>query len=131
LVRCCRFINLVQSSVTGIYHARGQKNMTTPTSIPSKGECPAESLLKLLAGKWKARIFRLAAESPLRFNTLLRQIPGASRQSIATALKELEQEGLLHKRIISSKPLHIEYILSERGQTLLPVFYQLEGISDT
>jgi DNA-binding HxlR family transcriptional regulator len=65
---------------------------------------------------------------PIRFNTLLRDIEGANKQSLATALKELESEGILHKVIISEKPLHIEYNLSERGQSLVPIFQQLEGI---
>ncbi|MGQ3014474.1 MAG: winged helix-turn-helix transcriptional regulator [Flavobacteriales bacterium] len=103
--------------------------MTTAQDKTNGESCPAEGLLKLLAGKWKPQIFRLAAESPLRFNSLLRQIPGANRQGIASALKELEQEGLLRKNVISLKPLHTEYVLSERGHTLLPVFRQLEGLS--
>jgi len=103
--------------------------MTIPQDRTNNEECPAEGLLKLLAGKWKPQIFRLAVESPLRFNSLLRQIPGANRQGIATALKELEQEGLIRKNVISLKPLHTEYELSERGRTLVPVFRQLEGLS--
>lgn len=103
--------------------------MTSRQSTDPVGECPAEALLKILGGKWKARIFRLAAEAPLRFSTLLRQVPGASRQSLSAALKELEQAGLIKRHILSHKPLHTEYTLTERGQTLVPVFYRLEGIS--
>ena len=85
-------------------------------------------MLKLLSGKWKPQIFRLAIEGPLRFSSLLRQIDGSNKQSIATALKELETEGLLIKNIIKLKPLHIEYTLSERGKLMLPVFQQLENL---
>ncbi|MBO9584284.1 MAG: helix-turn-helix transcriptional regulator [Flavobacterium sp.] len=91
--------------------------------------CPAQRLLKMLSGKWKAEIFRLATESPLRFNNLLRQIQGSNKQSLATALKELEEEGLLEKVTIKLKPLHIEYNLTEKGKALIPVFLQLEGLS--
>jgi len=59
---------------------------------------------------------------------LLRQIEGSNKQSIATALKELEAEGLLIKNVIKLKPLHIEYTLSERGKLMLPVFQQLEKL---
>ena len=65
--------------------------MTTKININSENNCPAESLLKMLSGKWKPQIFRLALNSPIRFNTLLRQIDGANKQSIAVALKELEE----------------------------------------
>ncbi|WP_407477796.1 winged helix-turn-helix transcriptional regulator [Elizabethkingia meningoseptica] len=102
--------------------------MTTNISNKNNDACPAEEVLKLLSGKWKPQIFRLAAEGSLRFSNLLRQIEGSNKQSIATALKELEVEGLLIKNVIKLKPLHIEYTLSERGKLMLPVFQQLEKL---
>lgn len=89
--------------------------------------CPAEGLLKMLSGKWKPQIFRLATEGSVRFNTLLRQLEGSNKQSLAVALKELEAHELLQKNIITQKPLHIEYTLTEKGQALIPVFLQLEN----
>ncbi|MFY7828751.1 MAG: winged helix-turn-helix transcriptional regulator [Flectobacillus sp.] len=100
--------------------------MTTKNQPEST--CPAEGLLKTLSGKWKPQIFRFAVDGPVRFNALLRDIEGANKQSLATALKELETEGILHKTIISEKPLHIEYHLSAKGLSLVPIFHQLEGI---
>jgi len=80
----------------------------------------------MLSGKWKPQIFRLAQDGPLRFNSLLRQLKGASKQSVALALKELETAQLLDKNVVRLKPLHIEYALSEKGRELIPVFRQLE-----
>lgn len=102
--------------------------MTTKININSENNCPAESLLKMLSGKWKPQIFRLALNSPIRFNTLLRQIDGANKQSIAVALKELEEQGLLDRVVVKLKPLHVEYTLSVKGQSLIPVFRQLESL---
>jgi len=102
--------------------------MTTHTEEISAENCPAEGLLKQLSGKWKPQIFRLALEGPLRFNTLLRQLPGSNKQSVAVALKELEEAGLLSKTVVREKPLHIEYTLSERGRALVGIFATLEGI---
>lgn len=102
--------------------------MTTKININSGNNCPAESLLKILSGKWKPQIFRLALNSPIRFNTLLRQIDGANKQSISVALKELEEQGLLDRAVVKLKPLHVEYTLSEKGQSLIPVFRQLESL---
>lgn len=96
--------------------------------MESENSCPAEYLLKILSGKWKPQIFRLALDGPIRFNTLLRQIEGSNKQSIAVALKELEEQSLLEKTIIQQKPLHIEYMLTEKGRTLIPVFQQLEHV---
>ena len=91
-------------------------------------ECPVEGLLKMLSGKWKLQLFRLALEAPLRFNTLLRQLKGSNKQSLATALKEMEERGILEKRVVQLKPLHIEYTLSDKGKALIAVFRQLETI---
>lgn len=103
--------------------------MTTLNDFPEPESCPATSLLKLLAGKWKPEIYRLALAGPLRFNTLLRQLPGSNKQSVSVALKELEEAGLLQKIVIKEKPLHIEYNLTVRGLALVPVFKQLENLS--
>ncbi|GAA4367325.1 hypothetical protein GCM10023185_39110 [Hymenobacter saemangeumensis] len=102
--------------------------MTIKKIVEEVETCPAQGLLKLLSGKWKPEIFRLAVDAPLRFNHLLRQIPGASKQSLSVALRELEEVGLLEKVVVKQKPLHIEHCLTERGQSLIPVFKQLEGL---
>lgn len=97
--------------------------------MENENSCPASALLKLLGGKWKAEIFRLAIDGPLRFNSLLRILPGSNKQSVATALKELEEIGILDKTTIQEKPLHIEYVLTEKGKAFIPVFEQLEFLS--
>ncbi|WP_202702769.1 helix-turn-helix domain-containing protein [Flavobacterium sp. UGB4466] len=103
--------------------------MTTANISETENECPAEGLLKLLSGKWKPQIFLLAVTGPLRFNALLRELKGANKQSVATALRELEDFGILDKKVVRLKPLHIEYHLSEKGASLVPVFKQLEIFS--
>lgn len=100
--------------------------MTTKKEIIENKTCPAQGLLKLLSGKWKPEIFRLAVESPLRFSSLLRQIEGSNKQTLSVALRELEEVNLLEKIVIKQKPLHIEYTLTEKGKSLIPVFKQLE-----
>jgi DNA-binding HxlR family transcriptional regulator len=99
------------------------------SDIERNDTCPAQALLKTLSGKWKPQIFRLAVEGPVRFSSLLRQIAGANKQTISTALKELEEHGLLDKHTVRLKPLHIQYTLSARGQSLISVFRQLEQLS--
>lgn len=86
--------------------------------------------LKLLSGKWKPQIFLLAVEGPIRFNGLLRDLKGSNKQSVSVALRELEDFKLLDKNVIKLKPLHIEYTLSEKGKSLIPVFRQLEFFSE-
>lgn len=103
--------------------------MTTNSGIEREDECPAQPLMRLLAGKFKPELFRLTQNGPLRFSKLLRQLEGANKQSVATALRELHEAGLLEKNVITNKPLHVEYVLSEKGRSLTAVFAQLEQIS--
>lgn len=99
----------------------------TTQKINAKNEtCPAQELLKLLSGKWKPEIIRLAFDSPLRFNSLMRQIEGANKQALSLALKQLEEVDLLNKIVIRQKPLHIEYHITEKCKELYPILKQLE-----
>lgn len=101
--------------------------MTTNDHTASGETCPAQALLRLLSGKCKPEVFRLAVEGPVRFNSLMRQIGGANKQTLSVALKELEEAALLQKITVRQKPLHIEYHLTEKARALIPVFKQLES----
>lgn len=120
--------NLAQSSELQDGRAISQLFMTTNDRTPKRETCPVQALLKQLSGKWKPEIFRLAADGPVRFGSLLRMMSGSSRQAIATALRELEEGGLLQKQTIQQKPLHIEYSLTDHGRSLVPLLKQLEGV---
>ncbi len=89
--------------------------MTTEKDNTEEGQCPAAHLLKLLSGKWKPQIFRLAMAGPLRFNTLLRQISGSNRQTIALSLRTWSRKACWNEKVIRLKPLHVEYTLSDRA----------------
>ena len=101
---------------------------TQKNTMEDENNCPAEGLLKSLSGKWKAHIFRIATAGPVRFNELLRKLEGSNKQSLSAALKEMEEHGLLNKRTVTQKPLHIEYDLTDKGRSLIPVFQELEKI---
>ncbi|RYU91903.1 transcriptional regulator [Mucilaginibacter terrigena] len=103
--------------------------MTNETEDLTSPECPAEETLKAVTGKWKPMIIRLALEGPLRFNTLLKQLPGSNKESVSNALKDLEGAGILIKNVIRLKPLHIEYTLSEKGKTITPILKTMEVLS--
>lgn len=102
--------------------------MTTKKNIKDNETCPAQLLLKQLSGKWKPEIFRLAMDGALRFNSLLRQMEGANKQTLSVALRELEEAGLLQKVVVKEKPLHIEYYLTESGKSLIPILKQMENL---
>lgn len=102
--------------------------MTIPINNLEEETCPAQGLLKMLAGKWKPEIFRLALDSSVRFSYLMRTIESSNKQTLSIALKELQEADLLNRVVIKEKPLHIEYALTEKGKSLIPVFQQLENL---
>ena len=103
-----------------------------PTEIKNLNseDCPAEETLKQVAGKWKPMILRLAVDGNLRFNTLLKQLPGSNKESVSHALKDLEEAGILIKQVIKLKPLHIEYSLSEKGKAIIPILKNIEHLAE-
>ncbi|MCP9750380.1 helix-turn-helix domain-containing protein [Ferruginibacter sp. HRS2-29] len=105
--------------------------MSAAPTPPNTQGCPAEETLKLVSGKWKAMILKLAVDAPLRFNTLLKQLPGSNKESLSNALKDLEEAGVLLKETIQLKPLHIEYRLSEKGQSIIPVLRSIEALAES
>ncbi|UEG53452.1 helix-turn-helix transcriptional regulator [Mucilaginibacter daejeonensis] len=102
--------------------------MTTTFTENSDNNCPAQSLLRSLSGKWKPQLFKIATTAPLRFNALLRQLKGSNKQSLSVALRELEEAGILRKEVIRLKPLNIEYTLTKRGRSVIPIFLSLEEL---
>lgn len=105
-----------------------QKNLTNKTSAGATEICPVQKLLKSLSGKLKLEIFVLASKSTLRFSSLLRDLEGSNKQTLSTALRELEEMDLLERIVIRQKPLHVEYNLTKKGEALIPIFQQLEGL---
>ncbi|MDF2551731.1 MAG: transcriptional regulator, HxlR family [Chryseobacterium sp.] len=100
--------------------------MTTKNTNDKSHICPVQRFLKLFSGKLKPEIFLLATKSFLRFNTLLREIEGANKQSLAIALRDLTEADILEKVVIRNKPLHIEYHLTEKGKSMISLFEKME-----
>ncbi|MDF2933774.1 MAG: transcriptional regulator, HxlR family [Chryseobacterium sp.] len=100
--------------------------MTTKNTNDKSHIWPVQRFLKLFSGKLKPEIFLLATKSFLRFNTLLREIEGANKQSLAIALRDLTEADILEKVVIGNKPLHIEYHLTEKGKSMISLFEKME-----
>ncbi|GMK41415.1 transcriptional regulator [Paenibacillus sp. CCS19] len=84
-------------------------------------ECPIESLIHVLSGKWKPMILWHLIESAKRYNELEKLIPDVSQKMLSQHLRDLEQEGIVERTVYSTIPPKVEYSLSEYGRTLIPV----------
>ena len=82
--------------------------------------------LSLISGKYKMVILYCLMEfETVRFNALRRYLKKVSDKTLSQNLKELEQDGLIHKTIYPQIPPKVEYSLTARGKSLMKVLDQL------
>ena len=88
--------------------------------------CPVLYTMSILGQRWKLPIlWHLADEGTLRYNELKRGIPLITNIMLTQSLRELEKSCLVERRIYDSIPPKVEYSLSERGRTLIPILRQI------
>ena len=84
--------------------------------------CRKELTLALIGGKWKMLIiWRLGKEGTKRFNELKERIPGVTQKILTSQLRNLEDDHLVHREIYPEIPPKVEYSLTEKGKSLLPI----------
>lgn len=96
------------------------------TSTVSNDQCSVIATLKLFATKWKPCILCYLSDRPLRYNDLFRIIPNISRKILSEHLRELERDGVIIRTQFDHKRQKVEYALTEKGQSLLPVLFLLQ-----
>ncbi|MGQ8874751.1 winged helix-turn-helix transcriptional regulator [Paenibacillus sp. TSA_86.1] len=89
-------------------------------------DTPFGYTMSVIGGKWKMIIlYLLAAKQPVRFNEMQRQIGAITYKVLSAQLKELETDGLVTRKEFPQIPPKVEYSLTPKAQTLLPVLEQL------
>ena len=84
--------------------------------------CPVLYVMSILGQRWKLPIlWHLADEGTLRYNEIKRGIPLITNIMLTQALRELERSQLVDRLNYDTIPPHVEYSLSERGKTLIPI----------
>ena len=85
-------------------------------------DTPFGYTLSLISGKWKMIILYILAErQTVRYNELRRLIGGITYKTLSAQLKELEADNLIHREEFPQIPPKVEYSLSERGKSMLPI----------
>lgn len=89
-------------------------------------DCPIRNVLSRIGDKWSMLVlFTLERHGVLRFNGLKLYIPDISKKMLSTVLKVLEADGLVARRVYAEMPPRVEYSLTERGMTLIPLIDNL------
>ena len=88
--------------------------------------CPIRNVLSRIGDKWSMLVlYTLEQHGVLRFNGLKLYIPDISKKMLSAALKVLEADGLISRKVYAEIPPKVEYTLTERGQTLIPLINNL------
>ena len=88
-------------------------------------DCPVKTTVDVIGGKWKPLILFELKDAPLRFSELRRRIPGATQKMLTQQLRELEKDGVLHRRVYAQVPPKVEYSLTAHGKTLRPLLHAM------
>lgn len=82
--------------------------------------------MSLIQGKYKMYIlYTLMGYGVVRFNEMKKYIGTISYKTLSTTLKELEADGLVHRKEYPQIPPKVEYCLTERGKSLIPILDQM------
>jgi DNA-binding HxlR family transcriptional regulator len=89
--------------------------------------CPRyERAMEVLGKKWTGLILRILLGGPRRFGEFRTQVPVLSDRVLSERLKELEDEGIVARLVHNTKPVLIEYELTEKGLALQPVVKEIQ-----
>ncbi|PSL40032.1 HxlR family transcriptional regulator [Planomicrobium soli] len=84
--------------------------------------CEKELTLSLISGKWKIIIiYHLATEGTLRFSDINRLLPKITHKVLTTQIRELEEDGIVHRKVFPEVPPRVEYSLTNLGESLMPI----------
>ncbi len=82
-------------------------------------------ILEQIANKWTVLILSVLCTQPARFNELRRRLDGITHKALSDALKRLERNGLVSRRILPLQPVGVEYAITALGSSLREPFAAL------
>ena len=83
--------------------------------------CPVETTLMLIGDKWKVLILRDLMPGTKRFAELKKSIGSVSQKVLTAQLRDLEEKGLVSRKVYAEVPPRVEYSLTELGKSLSPI----------
>ena len=89
--------------------------------------CPSREIFSRISGKWTIMILLCLENTPKRFNELKKAIDGISQKVLTENLRSLERDGLILRKVISSRPIKVEYSSTHLSLELLGI---LNGLKD-
>lgn len=97
--------------------------MKTKAELP---DCPVATTLSIIGGKWKLLIIRNLLVRPWRFNELKKDLEGISQKVLTDSLRSMEEDGIITRTVYPEVPSHVEYALSELGESMRPILNAMQ-----
>jgi DNA-binding HxlR family transcriptional regulator len=90
-----------------------------------KEKCPLTYAMRITGGKWKPVILYRLSQGINRFGILSKAIEGVSKNMLTKELREMEANKIINRKIYAEIPPRVEYSLTEKGESLMPIFLDL------
>ena len=97
------------------------------TKLKELPACPVETTLTLIGDKWKVLILRDLLPGTKRFGELKKSIGSVSQKVLTSQLRDMEQSGLVNRKVYAEVPPRVEYSLTELGYSLKPILYAMSS----
>ncbi len=99
------------------------ENVKKIAATPAKDlpACPVETTLTLISDKWKVLILRDLMPGTKRFGELKKSVGNVSQKVLTAQLRQMEDSGLLTRKVYPEVPPRVEYTLTELGRSLKPI----------
>src|ERR1043165_9402509 len=95
------------------------------TPLPA---CPVTTCMARLSGAWAPNVIWYLSAQPRRFGELRVDIPRISARVLSARLRELEEKGVVARRVMPTSPPSVEYELTELGRELLPAIQAIISV---
>jgi DNA-binding HxlR family transcriptional regulator len=83
--------------------------------------CPVEACTEVIGGKWKGEILYILFTGTKRYGELRKLVPGATQRMLTLQLRELEEDGIIQRKVYPIVPPKVEYSIAKRGESLKPI----------
>lgn len=90
-------------------------------SIDDLPPCPVETTAQLIGSKWRLLILRDLMEGTKRFGELKKSVGSISQKVLTSNLRDMEEKGLVVRRVYPEVPPRVEYSLTDLGKSLTPI----------
>ena len=88
--------------------------------------CGVTHFLNIVGGKWKVLVIYAISKKCNRFSLLQKAIPHISKQMLINQLRELENDGVIERKIFAEVPPRVEYTLTKYGKSMMPVILNIQ-----